>query len=483
MAQVNKFGRNFFFSSTMEARIALGISISEMINSVYRGYTLTAYQCVSNQIYKKSISGGIDNINDLANILLSQGRQGDFPETSNQRNQRISMVHGWDKNRCVTAHYLFLKNWDGYGLTEDNAELFSGGQSKKRAANAKGFVVGIGPNTAFPKSKTIELCPGMIKFKSSLFIALHEGLEDLWGQENETYHSIVKQYIQDKGAIFGPLYPGGQNMAKIIKENLFEKPGILNKAVEAIKYSSMVTNSPCILYSKCMVVIYKLYERHDKKSPVLQQINNITNEAMEKAGIKKIPKAANPLIKSLAILYKEEDVIHDLLILSKPAAEYGHEVLHAECCSTVMSSIRKDSEVNLKIGNMTACCQKIGGAGQDVCIDGWGDPHSINYVFSMDGKIIAHAWTWVGTKGELVLDSIEGTKEANVYNIAKCIIEASQQWGGDVIISSVDYGVTNKVAKAIKKMGRGKGTRRHVSPLFNYRYMDYEEGSGTRIIK
>ena len=46
---------------------------------------------------------------------------------------------------------------------------------------------------------------------------------------------------------------------------------------------------------------------------------------------------------------------------------------------------------NLIIGDLTGCCQRIGGAGEDVCIEGWTDPYSVNAVFGSRSKDEFHA--------------------------------------------------------------------------------------------
>lgn len=80
------------------------------------------------------------------------------------------------------------------------------------------------------------------------------------------------------------------------------------------------------------------------------------------------------------------------------AATYAHKVVGKKTTETGWSLevLPKDSPMNLFIGNLTECCQHLQGAARNICIKGWSDPHSINYVIkSPSGKVMAHFWTWV----------------------------------------------------------------------------------------
>ncbi len=63
----------------------------------------------------------------------------------------------------------------------------------------------------------------------------------------------------------------------------------------------------------------------------------------------------------------------------------------------------------LALGDFTACCQHIGGFGDEYTKHGFLSPQAGFYAIT-DNKtdqIVAQSWAWRGTKGELVLDSLE----------------------------------------------------------------------------
>ena len=84
---------------------------------------------------------------------------------------------------------------------------------------------------------------------------------------------------------------------------------------------------------------------------------------------------------------------------------------------------------NLIIGDLTGCCQRIGGAGEDVCIEGWTDPYSVNAVFGSRSKdeFHAHTWVWETYCGDIVLDSIEGRSFVDHTLVADLVLELAQQ--------------------------------------------------------
>lgn len=63
----------------------------------------------------------------------------------------------------------------------------------------------------------------------------------------------------------------------------------------------------------------------------------------------------------------------------------------------------------LLLGEFTGCCQHLAGAGADCAKHGFISPHGGFYVLEDEksGEIVAQSWAWRGTKGELVLDSLE----------------------------------------------------------------------------
>lgn len=63
----------------------------------------------------------------------------------------------------------------------------------------------------------------------------------------------------------------------------------------------------------------------------------------------------------------------------------------------------------LALGDFTACCQHIGGFGDEYTKHGFLSPQAGFYAVTNNktDQIVAQSWAWRGTKGELVLDSLE----------------------------------------------------------------------------
>ena len=61
----------------------------------------------------------------------------------------------------------------------------------------------------------------------------------------------------------------------------------------------------------------------------------------------------------------------------------------------------------LFLGEMTDCCQSLGGVGEECAIHGFNSPNSGFYVVEKNNEIIGQTWAWLGKEGELVFDSIE----------------------------------------------------------------------------
>ena len=142
---------------------------------------------------------------------------------------------------------------------------------------------------------------------------------------------------------------------------------------------------------------------------------------------------------------------------------------------------------NLFIGDHTSCCQKIGGAGEDVCTEGWIDPHSINIVFGSRRKdeFYAHMWVWETFEGDLVLDSVEGRSFVDHEIVSGLILDFARQigeHGTKVFLSKTNYGLTKAVVRNLKKIGILEDA---VCPksIPQYSYMDTRPGHKCHLIK
>ena len=142
---------------------------------------------------------------------------------------------------------------------------------------------------------------------------------------------------------------------------------------------------------------------------------------------------------------------------------------------------------NLVIGDSTGCCQRIGGAGEDVCIEGWTDPYSVNVVFGSRPKdeFHAHTWVWESYHGDIVLDSIEGRSFVDYTIVAELVLELAQQMekkGVKVFIGGTSYGLTSDIVSYFKRRGLVSEV---VCPesVMEYSYMDTEPGDKCWLIK
>ena len=118
-------------------------------------------------------------------------------------------------------------------------------------------------------------------------------------------------------------------------------------------------------------------------------------------------------------------------------------------------TLPKSDMRNMSIGDITGNCQYLGGAGGMVCIEGWSDAHSVNYVFGNKekDKFHAHMWVWETVNGDYVIDSIEGRKFVDVKQVAYLTTQFVNKMaakGKKVYLSNTPYGLTKDVVKIIK---------------------------------
>ncbi len=70
--------------------------------------------------------------------------------------------------------------------------------------------------------------------------------------------------------------------------------------------------------------------------------------------------------------------------------------------------LANDDIRGLFLGELTDCCQSIGGHGKDCAKHGFTSPHGGFYAIeTAKGEIIGQSWAWRGSEGELCLDSLE----------------------------------------------------------------------------
>lgn len=83
----------------------------------------------------------------------------------------------------------------------------------------------------------------------------------------------------------------------------------------------------------------------------------------------------------------------------------------------------------LFLGEMTNCCQSIGGAGSSCAAHGYTSKDSGFYVVeNAKGKIVAQSWAWRGMHGEMCLDSLETLgQNVTAEQWAAILTEAAQE--------------------------------------------------------
>jgi len=99
----------------------------------------------------------------------------------------------------------------------------------------------------------------------------------------------------------------------------------------------------------------------------------------------------------------------------------------------------------LFLGELTDCCQSIGGAGENCAKHGFTSRDSGFYVIETDkGEIIGQTWAWRGTNGELVFDSLETLGErvsdGQWVSLTQAFAAAVEKSPGDVTAFSVGMG-------------------------------------------
>ena len=140
---------------------------------------------------------------------------------------------------------------------------------------------------------------------------------------------------------------------------------------------------------------------------------------------------------------------------NKPELECTLPEVHFEEEGYTLTRLPKDALENLFMGELTSCCQKLGGFGEDVCTEGWTDKHSVNYIFKTpSNNICAHFWAWEAQDGSIIIDSIEGRSSADTEIIAELTAQFVDHFNGQgipVYLSQTPYGITEEVTTLFKE--------------------------------
>lgn len=170
-----------------------------------------------------------------------------------------------------------------------------------------------------------------------------------------------------------------------------------------------------------------------------------------------------------ALRWKARNPQHTLDVLPETSKE--------EVEGWTFHKVAKDDILNLTIGDVTDCCQKIGGYGEKVCTEGWNDPNSVNYVIKRpSGRIAAHFWAWLAKDGGLVIDSVEGPRSTPTEKVAELIMQFMDNNPElDMYLSSTNYGLTADVKKVISE-NYELAEQNCPEPITKYSYIDAEGG-------
>lgn len=120
----------------------------------------------------------------------------------------------------------------------------------------------------------------------------------------------------------------------------------------------------------------------------------------------------------------------------------------------VLEKMHFDDISQLSIGEETACCQHLGGAGAASAKHSYEEPSSATYVLRKNGNVVAEAWVWRNTEDGVVIDSIEGRSSVPVPVAACAFYQMAIALIGKlciqkVFISRTSYGLTKAVRKVL----------------------------------
>ena len=116
----------------------------------------------------------------------------------------------------------------------------------------------------------------------------------------------------------------------------------------------------------------------------------------------------------------------------------------------VLEKMHFDDISQLSIGEETACCQHLGGAGAASAKHSYEKASSATYVLRKNGNVVAEAWVWRNDEDGVVIDSIEGRRSVPVPVAACAFYQMAIQMIGKlcikkVFISTTGYGLTDEV--------------------------------------
>ena len=130
----------------------------------------------------------------------------------------------------------------------------------------------------------------------------------------------------------------------------------------------------------------------------------------------------------------------------------------------VLEKMHFDDISQLSIGEETACCQHLGGAGAASAKHSYEKASSATYVLRKNGNVVAEAWVWRNDEDGVVIDSIEGRRSVPVPVAACAFYQMAIQMIGKlcirkVFISTTGYGLTDEVRDHLPPKSKVHNTR------------------------
>jgi hypothetical protein len=120
----------------------------------------------------------------------------------------------------------------------------------------------------------------------------------------------------------------------------------------------------------------------------------------------------------------------------------------------VLEKMHFDDISQLSIGEETACCQHLGGAGAASAKHSYEKASSATYILRKNGNVVAEAWVWRNDEDGVVIDSIEGRSSVPREVAAHAFYQMAVALIGKlcikkVFISTTSYGLTRDVRRVI----------------------------------
>lgn len=126
----------------------------------------------------------------------------------------------------------------------------------------------------------------------------------------------------------------------------------------------------------------------------------------------------------------------------------------------------------LELGDMTHCCQHLGGVGESCVIAGIKEPKSGFLVVEKKGSIRAQAWVWESDEKTLVLDSLETAD----FVSAEKVIRELEKWAETSPYTYIYVGTGSGIGSELEER-----VTENVTPSFEYD--GYTDANGLRRLK